>query len=104
MTAGLTDVVLSAHFLQDVDLLHRGLSDLLDLLLSHPVGGSDVDDLHRVLLVGVLVDAAAHHAAHPSEDQGETRERVRAGKTSVDLSSVDLSSVNGHSHFVTRLR
>ena len=63
----LTDVVLSADFLQDVDLLHRRLPDLLDLLRGRLVQGGDVDDLHRVLLRRPLVDAATHHAAHPPE-------------------------------------
>ena len=65
----LTDVVLSADFLQDVDLLRRGLSDLLHLLRGHLVRGGDVDDLHRVLLRRPLVDAATHHAAHSPEEE-----------------------------------
>lgn len=77
---GLTDVVLAAHFLQDVDLLHRGLPELVDLLPGHLVRGGDVDDLHRVLLGGALVDAAPHHAAHSPGDRGggasEGREEV----------------------------
>lgn len=60
----LTDVVPSADFLQDVNLLDGRLPDLLDLLSSHLVRGSDIDDLHSVLLGGALVDAASHHAAH----------------------------------------
>lgn len=65
----LTDVVLSADLLEDVDLLRRRLSDLLDLLRSHLVRGSDVDDLHRILLRRPLVDAASHHAAHSPEEE-----------------------------------
>lgn len=65
----LTDVVPSADFLEDVDLLHRGLSDLLDLPRGRLVRGGDVDDLHRVLRGRHLVDAAAHHAAHSPEEQ-----------------------------------
>lgn len=73
---GLTDVVLSADFLEDVDLLHRRLSDLLDLLRGHLVRGGDVDDLHRVLLRRPLVDAAAHHTAHsPEEEKRQRRPR-----------------------------
>lgn len=60
----LTDVVPSAHFLEDVNLLDGRLPDLLDLLSTHLVRGSDVDDLDGVLLGGALVDAASHHAAH----------------------------------------
>lgn len=60
----LTDVVPSADFFEDVNLLDGRLPDLLDLLGSHLVRGSDVDDLHCVLLRGALVDAASHHAAH----------------------------------------
>lgn len=67
-----TDVLLSVDFLEDVDLLHHRLSDLFDLLRRHLVGGGDVDDLHRVLLRGPLVDAAAHHAAHSPEDEKNT--------------------------------
>lgn len=85
----LTDVVLSAHFLQDVNLFRRRLSDLLDLPLSHLVRRSDVDDLHRVLLGGALVDAAAHHAAHAPEDRG--RPRASEGRTTrVNLSNVTV--------------
>lgn len=51
----LTDVFLPADLLQDVNLLHRSLSDLLDLLGGHLVRGGDVDDLHRVLLRRPLV-------------------------------------------------
>lgn len=65
----LTDVVLSADLLEDVDLLHRRLSDLLHLLRSYLVRGSDVDDLHRILLRRALVDAASHHAAHSPEEE-----------------------------------
>lgn len=89
VTIGLTDVVLSAHFLQDVDLLHRRLSDLLDLLLGHLVRGSDVDDLHRKLLGGALVDAAAHHAAHSPEDRGSQR-AGEVSKTCVNVSNVSV--------------
>lgn len=64
-----TDVLLPVDFLEDVDLLHRCLSDLFDLLRRHLVRGGDVDDLHRVLLRRMLVDAAAHHAAHSPEDE-----------------------------------
>lgn len=66
---GLTDVVLSVDFLEDVDLLLCRLSDLLDLLRRHLVWGSDVDDLHRILLRRPLVDTASHHAAHSPEDR-----------------------------------
>lgn len=76
VTTGLTDVVLTAHFLQYVNLLHRRLPDLFDLLLAHLVRGCDVDDLHRVLLGGALVDAAAHHAAHSPADRGHPRARA----------------------------
>lgn len=68
----LTDVVPSADFLQDVNLLDGRLPDLLDLLSSHLVRGSDVDDLHCVLLGGALVHAASHHAAHaPGSERTE---------------------------------
>lgn len=73
VTTGLTDVVLTAHFLQYVNLLHRCLPDLFDLLLGQLVRGCDVDDLHRVLLGGALVDAAAHYAAHSPADRGHPR-------------------------------
>lgn len=65
----LTDVFPSAHFLQDVDLLHRRLSELLNLLRGGLVRGGDVDDLHRVLLRRPFVDAATHHAAHSPEEE-----------------------------------
>lgn len=90
----LTDVVLSEHFLQYVNLLHRRLPDLLDLLLSHLVRGCDVDDLHRVLLGGALVDAAAHHAAHSPADRGRQRadegRNSSATKTCINLSAVTI--------------
>lgn len=73
-----TDVLLPVDFLEDVDLLHRCLSDLFDLLRRHLVRGGDVDDLHRVLLRRMLVDAAAHHAAHSPEDEKKTTSAVRA--------------------------
>lgn len=69
----LTDVVLSADFLQDVDLLHRRLSDLLNLLGSHLVRGGDVDDLHRVLQRRPFVNAATHHTA---DSPGEEKKHV----------------------------
>lgn len=69
-----TDVFLPVDFLEDVDLLHRCLSDLFDLLRRHLVRGGDVDDLHRVLLRRMLVDAAAHHAAHSPEDEKKTHQ------------------------------
>lgn len=100
VSTGLTDVVLSAHFLQYVDLLHRRLSDLLDLLLTHLVRGCDVDDLHRVLLGGALVDAAAHHAAHPPEDTGHQR----AGEGRKWYCHEKHVSISGHLHFLTRSR
>lgn len=65
----LTDVLLSADFLEDVDLLHCRLSDLLDLLRGRLVRGGDVDDLDRVLLRRSFVDAATHHAAHSPEKE-----------------------------------
>lgn len=65
---GLTDVVLSADFLEDVDLLLCCISDLLDLLWRHLVWGSDVDDLHCILLRCPLVNTASHHAAHSPEE------------------------------------
>lgn len=77
---GLTDVVLSADFLQDVDLLHRRRSDLLDLPRRHLVRGGDVDDLHRVLPGRPLVDAAAHHAAHAPEDEDEKTSAAALGR------------------------
>lgn len=63
----LTDVLLSADLLQDVDLFRGGRPDLLDLLPGQLVRGGDVDDLHGVLLGGAFVDTAAHHAAHAPE-------------------------------------
>lgn len=65
----LTDVLPSVDFLEDINLLHRRLSDLLDLLRGRLVRGSDVNDLHRVLLRCPLVDAATHHTAHSPEDE-----------------------------------
>lgn len=65
----LTDIVLSAHFLKDVNFLHRRLSDLLNLLRSHLVRWGDVNDLHRVLLRCPFVDTATHHTAHSPEDE-----------------------------------
>lgn len=72
----LTDVLLPANLLQDVDLLHRCLPDLLDLLWAHLVRGGDVDDLHRILLRRPLVQTAAHHTAY-SPDQDNRTPRLR---------------------------
>lgn len=65
----LTDVVLSTDFLQDVDLLHRRLPDLLGFLRWHLVWGGDVDDLHRIVLRRPLVDTATHNTAHSPEEE-----------------------------------
>lgn len=67
-----TDVFLSADFLEDVDLLQRSLSDLLNLLWGHLVWGGDVYDLHGVLLRCPFVNAAPHHTAHTPEKQKNT--------------------------------
>lgn len=64
----LTDVLPSVDFLEDIDLLHRRLFDLLGLLRVYLVRGGDVDDLHCVVLRCPFVDAATDHTAHPPEE------------------------------------
>lgn len=68
----LTDVVLSADFLQDVNLLHCCRSDLLDLLRGRFVRGGDVNNFHCIFLRRLFVDAAAHHTADSPEDETDT--------------------------------
>ena len=70
LTQVLTDVLLSAHHLQDGDLFLSGGPDLLDLLPGQHVRRGDVDDLHGVLLSAEFVDTPAHHTAHPPDGMG----------------------------------
>lgn len=73
----LTDIVLPANFLEDVDLLHGRLSDLFDLLWSCFVRWGDVDDLHRILLRRLFADAATHHTAHSPREEKTRRPSYR---------------------------
>lgn len=88
----LTDVFLSTDFLEDVDLLHRRLSDLLDLLWGHLVRGGDVDDLHSILLRRPFVDAAPHHAAHSPEEEERKKKKKHISLLIYSVVSLLISS------------
>lgn len=79
----LTDVFLPAHFLEDVDLLCRGISDLLDLLRAHLIWWRDVYDFDGIFLSGALMDAASNHTAYPSATQ--TQSNMRNTILSIDF-------------------